>query len=273
MGLAYLGIGFGSVAAPWVSVLVRKYGWQTPLRVLGASIILITLPFALIVKEPPAGIQTRARDTSADVRRALKTLPCALLVIGSMGSIAAVSRTQQNLKLFLSLDRRYAQADAAHSHPPAHSTNNRAGCFSCGPTVSPLTSFPPSSNVALSDCTKNTHLRFMPLNRAICRAMHQHETVIRITRQLAHGELVRIFGSVDRQVPENRHQRLRGPLLKAGEKSVLRGHSQREIRTIIAAAGRLSWFVAKPARSGRRYSNASSSRQKSTRDLLGKKTL
>lgn len=114
MGLAYLGIGFGGAAAPWIStVLVRHFGWQIALRILGASIILIALPFALTVKEPPRRKTLRPRDTSADVRRAFKTLPFALLVVGSMCSIAAVSGTQQNLKLFLSLDRHYAQAEAA----------------------------------------------------------------------------------------------------------------------------------------------------------------
>ena len=44
---------------------------------------------------------------------AFKTLPFFLLTFGSMCSIAAVSGTQQNLKLFLSLDRHYTQSDAA----------------------------------------------------------------------------------------------------------------------------------------------------------------
>jgi len=114
MGLAYLGIGFGGAAAPWIStVLVRNFGWQTALRVLGAAIILIALPFALTVKEPPRRKVIRPRNTSSDVWRAFKTLPFALLIVGSMCSIAAVSGTQQNLKLFLSLDRHYAQAEAA----------------------------------------------------------------------------------------------------------------------------------------------------------------
>jgi sugar phosphate permease len=34
-------------------------------------------------------------------------------MLGSMSSVAAISGTQQNLKLFLSLDRHYAQAEAA----------------------------------------------------------------------------------------------------------------------------------------------------------------
>jgi MFS family permease len=114
MGIAYLGIGFGGAAAPWIStVLVKHFGWQAALRLLGAFIILIALPFALTVKEPPRR-EVLPRDTSADVWRAFKTLPFTLLVLGSMCSIAAVSGTQQNLKLFLSLDRHYAQAEAAH---------------------------------------------------------------------------------------------------------------------------------------------------------------
>ena len=113
MGIAYLGIGFGGAAAPWISTfLVKHFGWQIALRLLGAFIILIALPFALTVKEPPRR-EARPRSTSADVWRAFKTLPFALLVLGSMCSIAAVSGTQQNLKLFLSLDRHYAQAEAA----------------------------------------------------------------------------------------------------------------------------------------------------------------
>jgi MFS family permease len=114
MGIAYLGIGFGGAAAPWIStVLVKHFGWQTALRLLGAFIIVIALPFALTVKEPPRREVMRPCDTSSDVWRAFKTLPFALLVVGSMCSIAAVSGTQQNLKLFLSLDRHYAQAEAA----------------------------------------------------------------------------------------------------------------------------------------------------------------
>ncbi len=50
---------------------------------------------------------------SAEVMGAFKTLPFYLLTFGSMCSIAAVSGTQQNLKLFLSLDRHFSQGDAA----------------------------------------------------------------------------------------------------------------------------------------------------------------
>ncbi|HTR66907.1 MAG TPA: MFS transporter [Terriglobales bacterium] len=114
MGLAYLGIGFGGAAVPWVShFLVSRFGWQVALRLLGILIILIALPFAVLVKEAPAVKRGAARDTRGDVRKAFKTLSLALLILGSMCSIAAVSGTQQNLKLLLSLDRHYSQGAAA----------------------------------------------------------------------------------------------------------------------------------------------------------------
>lgn len=113
IGFAYLGIGLGGAAVPWMShVLVSRLGWQTALRALGVLVILIALPFALFVKAPRRNI-IPSRDTSADVKRALKSLSLALLIVGSMCSIAAVNGTQQNLKLFLSLDRHYTQRDAA----------------------------------------------------------------------------------------------------------------------------------------------------------------
>jgi len=114
MGLAYLGIGFGGASVPWIShLLVTRFGWQTALRVLGVLIVVLALPFAALLKEVPRRALHRRRDTSADVKRAFKTLSLALIILGSMCSIAAVSGTQQNLKLFLSLDRHYTQSAAA----------------------------------------------------------------------------------------------------------------------------------------------------------------
>jgi sugar phosphate permease len=114
MGIAYLGIGFGGAAVPWISnSLVKHFGWQTALQLLGGFIIVLALPFALMVKDAPLDKSLSASSSSADIRTALKTLPFALLVVGSMCSIAAVSGTQQNMKLFLSLDRQYSQSNAA----------------------------------------------------------------------------------------------------------------------------------------------------------------
>jgi MFS family permease len=115
MGFAYLGIGIGGATVPWIShVLIEHFGWQAALRWLGLLIIAVSLPLAFFVKEaPPRSTPDRKVSGAADVMGAFKTLPFFLLTFGSMCSIAAVSGTQQNLKLFLSLDRHFTQGDAA----------------------------------------------------------------------------------------------------------------------------------------------------------------
>ena len=55
----------------------------------------------------------RRLQPSASIPKILRTPAFYLLAIGSMCSIAAVGGTNQHLKLFLSLDRGYSQADAA----------------------------------------------------------------------------------------------------------------------------------------------------------------
>lgn len=111
MGLAYLGVGFGGASVPWISAsLNRHYGWHTGLRALGILVIVLSLPFVVVMKEPPAK-KTNGHDGGFnDVRKAFKSLALWLIIVGSMCSIAAVSGTQQNLKLLLSLDRHYAQS-------------------------------------------------------------------------------------------------------------------------------------------------------------------
>ncbi len=115
MGFAYLGIGIGGATVPWIShALVQHFGWQAALRLLGLLIIVVSFPLAFLVKEaPPQTTTDRNLTGPADVTGAFKTLAFYLLTLGSMCSIAAVSGTQQNLKLFLSLDRHFAQSDAA----------------------------------------------------------------------------------------------------------------------------------------------------------------
>jgi len=120
MGFAYLGIGIGGATVPWIShALIQHFGWQAALRYMGVLIIVVSLPLAFFVKEaPPANAENgpvgfRKTSGTAEVMSAFKTLPFFLLTLGSMCSIAAVSGTQQNLKLFLSLDRHFTQADAA----------------------------------------------------------------------------------------------------------------------------------------------------------------
>ncbi|PWT81470.1 MAG: MFS transporter [Acidobacteria bacterium] len=114
MGVAYLGIGLGGACVPLIShALVEQFGWQTALRLLGLLIVLTALPMAMFIKEPPLAAARSREKEAGDAKSAFKTLPFYLLMIGSMCSIAAVSGTQQNLKLFLSLDLHYAQGEAA----------------------------------------------------------------------------------------------------------------------------------------------------------------
>ena len=115
MGFAYLGIGIGGATVPWIShALIEHFGWQAALRWLGLLIIVVSFPLAFFVKEAPLRLTSERKVSgAADVLGAFKTLPFFLLTFGSMCSIAAVSGTQQNLKLFLSLDRHFTQSDAA----------------------------------------------------------------------------------------------------------------------------------------------------------------
>ncbi len=114
MGFAYLGIGVGGACVPWLSrFLVERFGWHRALQALGLLIIVIAVPLAVFVRDAAPLAKAQSRVTSADVKRAFKTFSFALLIIGSMCSIAAVSGTQQSLKLFLSLDQHYTQSQAA----------------------------------------------------------------------------------------------------------------------------------------------------------------
>jgi sugar phosphate permease len=117
MGFACLGIGVGSASVPWIShAMVEHFGWQMALRLLGALIILISFPQAYFVKETPAeAVLKNVKPTyeRSSAKWAFRSRPFYLLTLGSVCSIAAVSGTQQNLKLFLSLDRQYSQAEAA----------------------------------------------------------------------------------------------------------------------------------------------------------------
>lgn len=149
MGFAYLGIGLGGAAVPWISrELVKQFGWQAALRLLGLLIIVIALPSAFFTKEEPSPNTSRERNGSpahdsprrdnssqpiipplssgspcstdsrvttkrSGSRSAFLSVPFFLIALGSMFSIAAVSGTQQNLKLFLSLDLHFTQSGSA----------------------------------------------------------------------------------------------------------------------------------------------------------------
>jgi len=118
MGFAYLGIGLGGALVPMLAVwLIERVGWQGALQVLGALIIVVALPLALVVKESPDGSAGRTPSPEPPAPSAVgplfRTPAFYLLLLGSMCSIAAVGGTNQHLKLFLSLDHGYSQGAAA----------------------------------------------------------------------------------------------------------------------------------------------------------------
>jgi MFS family permease len=114
MGVAYLGIGLGGAVSPWIShALVQRFGWQSALKCLGLLVFGIAFPAAFFVKDAPSRRQSIQESIEPPgVVRALKSVSFYLLAAASMCSIAAVSGTQQNLKLFLSLDQHYTQTQA-----------------------------------------------------------------------------------------------------------------------------------------------------------------
>jgi sugar phosphate permease len=122
MGFAYLGIGIGGWMVLKLSPnLVAAFGWRGALQALGIVIVVVALPMAYFVRdEPDAESQTAGLDGSGRQVRALPPLgglfkdpAFYLLALGSMCSIAAVGGANQHLKLYLSLDLKYSQADAA----------------------------------------------------------------------------------------------------------------------------------------------------------------
>src|SRR5262249_552972 len=133
MGIAYLGIGMGGAIVPLLAAwLTARAGWRGSLQLVGILIIVIAFPLAYFVREdpdadarlhpslprrpatasPPAQ-GARAFQPNGPIADILATPAFYLLALGSMCSIAAVGGTNQHLKLFLSLDRGYAQSDAA----------------------------------------------------------------------------------------------------------------------------------------------------------------
>jgi sugar phosphate permease len=115
MGVAYLGIGIGGALVPLLAHwLTQQFGWRMSLQLVGVLIVVIALPLAFMVKEQPAAMRAvQGGIPVPSIRPALGQPAFYLLAVGSMCSIAAVGGTNQHLKLFLSLDSGYSQADAA----------------------------------------------------------------------------------------------------------------------------------------------------------------
>jgi sugar phosphate permease len=134
MGFAYVGIGVGGTLVPLLSArLVAAFGWRDALQALGILIIVFAFPFAYFVRESPenssgssrkpqtggepsvasAFRRKSPREATAPIAHVFRAPAFYLIALGSMASIAAVGGTNQHLKLFLSLDHHYSQADAA----------------------------------------------------------------------------------------------------------------------------------------------------------------
>jgi MFS family permease len=116
MGFAYLGIGIGGTLVAKLSPrLVEALGWRGALQTLGILIILLALPLAYFVRDAPPDQQgaRKGPEPVAPLGGVFRSRAFYLLAIGSMCSIGAVGATNQNLKLFLSLDQHYTQDAAA----------------------------------------------------------------------------------------------------------------------------------------------------------------
>jgi sugar phosphate permease len=116
MGIAYLGIGIGGALVPQIAnALTQTMGWRGALRALGVLIIVIALPAAVFVREAPhLAAAAAGATTPSPLMGALRQPAFYFLAIGSMASIGAVGGTMQNLKLYLSLDRKLPQGEIAN---------------------------------------------------------------------------------------------------------------------------------------------------------------
>lgn len=117
MGFAYLGIGVGGMLVPQIAKWLNiQFGWHQALMLLGIFTVIISFPMAWIVKEDPEerSIETIKQEPSTPLNKIVKGWPFYLLVIGSMCSIGAVAGTNQNLKLFFSIDLKYSQGQSAN---------------------------------------------------------------------------------------------------------------------------------------------------------------
>jgi len=114
MGVAYLGIGVGGALVPILAhALTTAFGWRGALQWLGVLMIAVAFPPAFFVRDRAAPERARARPAEDSLRPVLTRPAFWLLAIGSMTSIGAIGGTTQNLKLYLSLDRHFGQADIA----------------------------------------------------------------------------------------------------------------------------------------------------------------
>jgi MFS family permease len=123
MGFAYLGIGVGGWLVLKLSPnLVSAFGWRGALQWLGIAIVVLALPMAYFVRDEPEASPHARPERPRELGASRELAPLGgvfrdpafyLLALGSMCSIAAVGGANQHLKLYLSLDLKYSQQQAA----------------------------------------------------------------------------------------------------------------------------------------------------------------
>jgi sugar phosphate permease len=117
MGIAYIGIGVGGMLVPKIANwLNQSFGWHNSLMILGILMIVIAFPLIWFIHDNPTNSSQvkKVEPPKIPFRTVLKKRNVYLLLIGSMCSIAAVSGTTQNLKLFFTFDLEYTQAQSAN---------------------------------------------------------------------------------------------------------------------------------------------------------------
>src|SRR5579859_967000 len=122
MGYAYLGLGFGGVAAPMlVNFLARSLGWRHGLELLGTFILVVLFPIGIwVTRSSPKDIgidpgtfgEAMPSENSAGVAQAVCTTAFWLIVGGSALAIGAIGSVIQHFILFLK-DAGYSAASAS----------------------------------------------------------------------------------------------------------------------------------------------------------------
>jgi sugar phosphate permease len=114
MGIAYVAIGVGGALVPYMSHWLTEWlGWRGSLQALGVMVIALAFPLVYLMSESGGPANASSSRGQAPIGAVLSHPAFYLLAIGSLCSIAAVGGTNQHLKLFLSLDRGFSQADSA----------------------------------------------------------------------------------------------------------------------------------------------------------------
>jgi MFS family permease len=115
MGIAYVGIGVGFFFVPQISkFLIGSVGWRDALKILALIVIAAAMPLVLMLREgnAPAPAPAAGGPAPPPLGRVLRTGSFYLLALGSMASIGAVGGANQHLKLLLTKNLHWSQADA-----------------------------------------------------------------------------------------------------------------------------------------------------------------